>query len=407
MSSRTEPVLKRKRLNPAVCGGITDSFKTTEDCYSCPICFNILDEPYMTKCGHSFCYRCIGHSLENDNRCPKCGFIIARKEEIFPNFLREFEVRWKDDNDDGDIDNKDDGDNGDIDNKDKDDYDDDADIEDDKEDDDDDDVGIRDLTLPHTPPDFDLDTMDLDRVNDLLNSLYDRRQQLQQQQRKDSNELLREFLEKALAQKQKHEKRCWSVDFNRVDPCLLASGSDDAKVKLWHINSANSIASLQVRANVCGVKFNPDSLYHLAFGSADHRIHYYDLRQMKEALLTLKGHKKAVSYAKFINSNEIVSASTDSQLKLWDLTKKCCTRTYLGHINERNFVGLATDGDYVACDISKAMLSYKFDPLRTVLMGDKIEDESTEFVSAVCWKTGSNVILAANSQGHIKVMSRT
>ena len=28
---------------------------------------------------------------------------------------------------------------------------------------------------------------------------------------------------------QEHEKRCWSVDFNSVDPKLLASGSDDAK----------------------------------------------------------------------------------------------------------------------------------------------------------------------------------
>lgn len=28
---------------------------------------------------------------------------------------------------------------------------------------------------------------------------------------------------------QEHEKRCWSVDFNRMDPKLLASGSDDAK----------------------------------------------------------------------------------------------------------------------------------------------------------------------------------
>lgn len=26
-----------------------------------------------------------------------------------------------------------------------------------------------------------------------------------------------------------HEKRCWSVDFNTMDPKLLASGSDDAK----------------------------------------------------------------------------------------------------------------------------------------------------------------------------------
>lgn len=30
---------------------------------------------------------------------------------------------------------------------------------------------------------------------------------------------------------------------------------------------------------------------------------------------------KAVSYAKFVNSEEIVSASTDSQLKLWNVNK--------------------------------------------------------------------------------------
>jgi WD40 repeat protein len=29
--------------------------------------------------------------------------------------------------------------------------------------------------------------------------------------------------------KQEHDKRCWSVDFNAMDPNLLASGSDDSK----------------------------------------------------------------------------------------------------------------------------------------------------------------------------------
>jgi E3 ubiquitin-protein ligase RFWD2 len=30
-----------------------------------------------------------------------------------------------------------------------------------------------------------------------------------------------------------HEKRCWTVQFNNVDPHLMASGSDDAKVGLF------------------------------------------------------------------------------------------------------------------------------------------------------------------------------
>merc|ERR1711884_126891 len=77
---------------------------------------------------------------------------------------------------------------------------------------------------------------------------------------------------------QEHEKRCWSVDFNLVDTKLIASGSDDARVKLWSTNVGHSVASLEAKANICCVKFNPNSCYHLAFGSADHCVHYYDLR---------------------------------------------------------------------------------------------------------------------------------
>lgn len=39
------------------------------------------------------------------------------------------------------------------------------------------------------------------------------------------------FLRFPLLPFQEHEKRCWSVDFNLMDPKLLASGSDDAKGK--------------------------------------------------------------------------------------------------------------------------------------------------------------------------------
>lgn len=95
---------------------------------------------------------------------------------------------------------------------------------------------------------------------------------------------------------QEHEKRCWSVDFNKVDTKLVASGSDDTKVKLWSTNMENSVTSLEAKANVCCVKFNPASRYYLAFGSADHCVYYYDLRQTKSPLMVFKGHKKAVSY---------------------------------------------------------------------------------------------------------------
>ena len=215
---------------------------------------------------------------------------------------------------------------------------------------------------------------------------------------------------------QEHERRCWSVDFNDVDARLIASGSDDARVKLYSLNVEHSIANLEAKANVCCVKFNPRSSYHLAFGSADHCVHYYDLRNMKEAVIVFKGHKKAVSYVKFLNNEEIVSASTDSQLKMWSINKPYCLRSFVGHINEKNFVGLATDGDYVTCGsennalyvyykgLTKKLFSHKFEAVRGILEQDRREDEPNEFVSAVCWKQNSNVVVAANSQGIINIL---
>lgn len=257
-----------------------------------------------------------------------------------------------------------------------------------------------------------------------------------------------------------HEKRCWSVDFNDIDSRLIASGSDDARVKLWSINDEHSIATLEAKANVCCVKFNPKSSCHLAFGSADHDVHYYDLRNMSKALCIFKGHKKAVSYVKFLNTNEIISASTDSQLKLWNVNQPpYCLRSFVGHVNEKNFVGLATDGDYIACGsednalyiyykgLSKQLFNFRIDSCTTgnnnnssnnglissssrssgALAGssgtaavgsnavgssniganasetDRFNDIN-EFVSAVCWRKQCNVVLAANSRGLIKVL---
>jgi E3 ubiquitin-protein ligase RFWD2 len=53
-----------------------------------------------------------------------------------------------------------------------------------------------------------------------------------------------------------HEKRCWTVQFNNVDPHLMASGSDDGKVKLWTLNASQSVCTIDARVNVCYYLFS-------------------------------------------------------------------------------------------------------------------------------------------------------
>ncbi|XP_023535056.1 protein SPA1-RELATED 3-like isoform X3 [Cucurbita pepo subsp. pepo] len=216
-----------------------------------------------------------------------------------------------------------------------------------------------------------------------------------------------------------HERRVWSIDFSSADPTILASGSDDGSVKLWSINQGSSIGTIRTKANVCCVQFPADSGRSLAFGSADHKIYYYDMRNIRVPLCTFTGHNKTVSYVKYIDSSTLVSASTDNTLKLWDLSM-CTSRvidspvlSFTGHMNIKNFVGLSVSDGYIATGSEtnevfiyhKAFpmpaLSYKFqmDPLTSHEM-----DDSAQFISSVCWRGQSSSLVAANSTGHIKIL---
>ncbi|KAJ6850407.1 E3 ubiquitin-protein ligase COP1-like [Iris pallida] len=212
---------------------------------------------------------------------------------------------------------------------------------------------------------------------------------------------------------EEHEKRAWSVDFSRTEPSMLVSGSDDCKVKVWCTKQEASAFSIDMKANICCVKYNPGSSIYVAVGSADHHIHYFDLRNTSAPLYVFKGHRKAVSYVKFLSTNELASASTDSTLRLWDVKENCQVRTFRGHTNEKNFVGLTVNNEYIACGsetnevyvyhkaISRPAASHRFGSSG---LEDPEEGAGSYFISAVCWKSDSPTMLAANSQGTIKVL---
>ena len=70
---------------------------------------------------------------------------------------------------------------------------------------------------------------------------------------------------------------------------------------------------------------------YLACGCANYNIYYYDLRDLQQPLCVLEGHKNTVSYCQFLNNRELVSLSTDSEIKLWDINAQQCLKSYRGH----------------------------------------------------------------------------
>ncbi|KAF4401057.1 protein SUPPRESSOR OF PHYA-105 1 isoform X1 [Cannabis sativa] len=217
-----------------------------------------------------------------------------------------------------------------------------------------------------------------------------------------------------------HQKRAWSVDFSRANPTMFASGSDDCSVKLWNVNDKSSVGTIYCPANVCCVQFSDHSSNQLVTGSADYKIYGYDLRHVKIPLYTLAGHGKAVSYVKYLDAETLVSASTDNTLKLWNLNKPissddASSLSFTGHINEKNFVGLSVWDGYIACgsetnevysyhkSLPMPITSHTFGSVDPV-SGHEIGDDSGQFVSSVCWRRKSNMVVAANSIGVLKVL---
>ena len=116
-------------------------------------------------------------------------------------------------------------------------------------------------------------------------------------------------------------------------------------------------------------------------------------------------------------------------MRLWDIKKSFPTtqsiqdpliKTYTGHLNEKNFVGLTvnSDNEYIACGSENNQVYVYFSklpkPLAVFSFGNPIdaitgrvmqEEDPTQFVSNVCFKRKTpNVLVAANSQGRIKVL---
>ncbi|XP_024014987.1 protein SPA1-RELATED 3 isoform X2 [Eutrema salsugineum] len=217
-----------------------------------------------------------------------------------------------------------------------------------------------------------------------------------------------------------HKKRVWSIDISSADPTLLASGSDDGTVKLWSINQGVSIGTIKTKANVCCVQFPSDSGRSLAFGSADHKVYYYDLRNPKIPLCTMIGHSKTVSYVKFVDSSTLVSSSTDNTLKLWDLSMSASgvsetpLHSFAGHTNLKNFVGLSVSDGYIATgsETNEVFVYHKAFPMPVMsYMFNNTEsasglesDDASQFISSICWRGQSSTLVAANSNGNIKIL---
>ncbi|KAL7147476.1 hypothetical protein ABFS83_06G110100 [Erythranthe nasuta] len=221
-------------------------------------------------------------------------------------------------------------------------------------------------------------------------------------------------------------RRVWSMDYSHSDPNLGASGSDDGTMQMWDTRSDSGNNAASVRPNrlasspVCCVEFNPFGGPLIAVGCADRKIYGYDVRRTLDPVFVLDGHRKAVTYTRFLDLRTIVSSSVDGCLMMWGTDDRRVMRTYSGHLNGRRFVGLSVwrSGGLLSCgsENNRVFVYDKrwgdpiwvrgFEPPAEAAQPPRCEGG---FVSSVCWRQSGDeercTLVAGGSDGVLQVFN--
>lgn len=111
---------------------------------------------------------------------------------------------------------------------------------------------------------------------------------------------------------------------------VLVTGSLDGSVKIWNWWTGACINTLTHQDGVITVHMDGDLL---ASGSIDQEIKIFNFKT--QHAFCLRGHTNWVNQVRIdVASRTVLSASDDCTVKLWDLDSKSCIKTYEGHVGQ-------------------------------------------------------------------------
>ncbi|KAF4119324.1 F-box and WD-40 domain protein MET30 [Geosmithia morbida] len=137
----------------------------------------------------------------------------------------------------------------------------------------------------------------------------------------------------------------------QFDESKLISGSFDKTIKIWNWQTGECLSTLQCHTDgVLSVHYMDSTL---ASGSIDKtvKIFNFDTKQT----FCLRGHTDWVNHVRIDSaSRTVLSASDDLTIKLWDLDTKHCIKTYRGHVGQVQQV-LPMPDDFEPDDVPDAV----------------------------------------------------
>ncbi|TPX49960.1 hypothetical protein SeMB42_g02410 [Synchytrium endobioticum] len=137
---------------------------------------------------------------------------------------------------------------------------------------------------------------------------------------------------------------------------LVATGSDDATIKIWDARNKVPVDSFNEKSQVTAVAWSDDGGVVFS-GGLDNQIKAWDLRK-KQVVYTLKGHYDTITGLRTSpDGNYLLSNAMDNTVRIWDIKpfaveSSRLLKTFEGapHGFEKNLLKpcWSSDGDFVA-----------------------------------------------------------
>ncbi|KAH0789552.1 autophagy-related protein 16-1 isoform X2 [Histomonas meleagridis] len=146
---------------------------------------------------------------------------------------------------------------------------------------------------------------------------------IQQAEETSTHHLMATFMTSISA----HTKPITGVSFSNDFKSILTVG-EDAKVIQWELPSLGEGSSTTLRGVSNGIRIGTGDSTLACLPGADRVVRIIDLSTWRTAA-ELSSHTDQCTDAQWMSKNQLITSSKDRTIKLFDLTKNCCTVTIM------------------------------------------------------------------------------